>query len=372
MSFVDPAGARVHRWDGTQWVDVTVTATPVEAAANWLCGQLASAAELDLRHLHAGRRIDRVRTVVGNGNPRARRPRAGRWRTRHRRLSARHRPWCSTCRGRPRTSVTARESGASICGRHHLHVRGHRLVRQIASEIDGADALTVDIWAGVMAVDRNGNLFIPGVNGCSILRVDLETRQIRRVAAWARSGHAVVPQRWRRRPGIAADVNISGGMVFDADGDLFFTQTIFGEAGYRVRQGRSTHRGGPDHLITGDDVAETIGTVAGGGTEWPPQTGDPRLALIDASDLAFNQQEPLYRRHGVRRASHTGRGRLDHRRTGGRAAVHRGRAVDPDLCAVPGRRWTALDANLNGPRGIDILPNGDLLIATHRRIGFAW
>jgi len=368
MSFVDRAGARVHRWDGSLWVDVTAVATPAEAAANLLCGQLASAAELGTFAIFTpADESTRVRTVVGNGNPfvpGAPAPGDG--------GSAAQAPV-----GAPRTMVFDMPRQAAYVGdgarirRVDLRTNtistfaGTGSFGNIASEVDGADALTVDIWAGEMAVDRNGNLFIPGVNGCSVLRVDRETRQIRRVA-----GLGPDPATLSCRnagdggPAIAADINVSGGMVFDADGNLFFTQTIFGEAG--TGSGKAIRRiaAGPDHLITGDDAAETIGTVAGGGIQWPPQAGDPRLALIDASDLAFNQQGDLYiggTAFVVRVTPAAGASVIDGR-AGELLSIVAGQSI---LTSAPyqGDGGPALDANLNGPRGIDILPNGDLLIA---------
>ena len=121
---------------------------------------------------------------------------------------------------------------------------------------------------------------------------------------------------------------------------------------------------GPDGLVTGDDPAEIISTVAGGGTQWPPQNGDPRAAVIDGRDLAFNQQGDLYVGGTaviVRITPAPGSSLID----GSPGEQLTTVAGHPILTYAPyqGDGGLALDANLNGLFGIEILPNGDLVIA---------
>ena len=367
MSFVDRSAIRLHRLNGTTWDDITVAAQGDEAGLSYICGVVpSSGANLGTFAIFTpANESTRVTTIVGNGGP--------------------------FVPGNPAPGDGGPANLAPIsfgqnfvidAPRQAAYVEDGTRLRRVdlqtniistfagngefgISEPDGALASEINVSTSALAVDRNGNVFMAGINGCSIIRIDVNTRRIKRIAGLG-PNPTTLECRYDGDGGRAtqADVTVAGRIAFDAEGNLFFLQTVYSST--LAGPGKAVRRiaAGADHLITGDDAAEVVNTVAGGGTQWPPEAGDPRVALIDGNDIAFNQQGDLYvggTAVVVRITPAPGAHVID-----GSAGEHLTVVVGhPILTYAPyqGDGGPALDANLNGIWGIDFLPNGDLLIA---------
>lgn len=367
MSFTDRSAIRLYRLNGGTWEDVTAPPLGGEAAANLLCGVVHSTAELGTFAIFTpADETTRVKTIIGNGNPfEPGAPAPGDGGPADQAPLTPSSLVFDTPRQVAYVTDVSRIRRIDLVTNTITTVAGTGTFDDITSEQDGANALDVDIAPGRIAVDRNGNLFFAGINACSILRLDIQTNRIRRVAGIG-PDPTTLECRYAGDGGLATQAVINGGwrLAFDAEGNLFFLQQAFtpGLPGPGVMVRRIA--AGPDGLITGDDPAEIISTVAGGGTQWPPPDGDPRVALIDGHDFAFNQQGDLYvggTAVVVRITPAPGSSLIDGS-PGEQLTTVAGYSI---LTNAPyqGDGGRALDANLNGLFGIEILPNGDLVIA---------
>ncbi len=338
MSFVDPAAIRLYRHDGTSWQDVTRTATAAEAAARMICGVAPAVPALGTFAIFTpAAEATRVTTIIGNGDPfTPGTPAPG--------------------DGGPANLAPITPGGLAFdAPRQRAYVSdGGRLRRVdlqtntittiagnfggIADEQDGVDARDFPFASGPIAVDRNGNIFFAGLNACSINRIDAQTNLVRRVAGLG-PDPVTLECRYDGDGGRAtmADIHWSGGLAFDADGNLFFAQLVFGAPG--TGSGKSIRRiaAGPDHLITGDDPYELITTVAGGGPTWPPHVR--RSTGRAHRRLRHRLQRPgrhVRRRHRRGRSNCSGAWLAAHRRPRWRTLERRRRTGARHLRPVRG------------------------------------
>jgi len=362
MSFVEGEAPRLFRASTAGWSVVAETPAPTDSS--WICGLVNGSGELSTFALFSlADERSRVTTIAGNGGPNVSGvPAAG--------------------DGGPATQapLTWPVEIAMDWQNRYLYVTDlyrirridlrTNLIETIAGTGDfvsmddvrfGGDARLSALIANHVTLDRDGNLFLSDVNECGILRIDGRTNVITRVAGSGPlpSTFECGPQNGDDGAAVSARLQVSGKLAFDADGNLYFPQ-IGNTNGATIRRVVA----GDDHLITGNDPAEIITTVAGSDAGWPPSDGDPRAAALGANSLTFDSGNNLYVGAGAmvlritKAPGHTSIDGSD----GERLTVIAGQPF-PSSGPFQGDGGSALHANFGNIWSIAVLPGGDLVVA---------
>ena len=365
MSFAS-SPAWIYRLGAAGWENITTPAAPAEDAAHSVCGVVHGTNELTTFALFtAATDGARVATIAGNGE--------------------------QSTPGHPAPGDGGPASAAPLgflnsialdSARGYLYVPDDLRIRRVNLQngtIDtiagtgrfdsldevhyGVNALETALVAGDIAVDRDGNLFLSDVNGCGIARIDHATNIITRVAGvgWDPATLQCGNPSGDAGPATAAHLDVIGKMAFDPHGNLYFPQLLIGAEGQTIRRIAA----GADGLITGDDPDEVISTVAGGGHDWPPADGDPRLAQLHSNGLTFDPNGDLYIASDAfvfRLTRAPGKSSIDGD-ADERITRVAGNAIIDATVPFQGDAGPALDANLGSAWDVAVLPSGDLVVA---------
>jgi uncharacterized repeat protein (TIGR01451 family) len=238
----------------------------------------------------------------------------------------------------------------------------------IGDPVDGVDGRLSSIGSiAGLAVDADGNLFIGDQSHCLLRRVDLLTNVITTVAGQWRGFGLTCGHTGDNGPATAARLGFPHRLAFDAQGSLLIAEmpALTGEMGGFVRRIAA----GPDGRITGGDPAETITSVAGNGTQ-DPFIADgihPLTAGLFPFDIAAGPGGGVYiaETNGVLLVSPGADGLVD-----GSADETVTRVFGNPLgfqAPFQGDGGPARSAYSSSSPGIDVLPSGDLIVAS----GFA-
>jgi probable HAF family extracellular repeat protein len=235
----------------------------------------------------------------------------------------------------------------------------------LTDPVDGVDARlsSVGSIAG-LAVDADGNLFIGDRSHCLIRRVDASTNVITTVAGEWRGPGLTCGHEGDGDVATSARIGPPYRLVFDAGGNLFFTEQpwLAGGGGGYVRRIAA----GLDGRITGNDPAEAIATVAGDGTQdiFVPDGVHPLAAGIFPFGLAVGSDNALYvaENNGVLRLEPGADGIVD----GSADEVFRRVYGSPIGFTAPfqGDGGPARDAYAGFSNGLSVLSSGDVLVAS--------
>ncbi len=345
MSFRAAQAARLHRLNGTAWDDIALTSTPAESAAHYVCGATSFFTTATFALFTAADESMRVTTILDD--------------------------------------LTFSDGVAVDPARQYLYVAHLSEVRRIdlqtqaniriagngstdLSEIRyNVDALDTAFFAsGSMAVDQAGNIYVPDLNGCGLVRLEPRSNFtsyfLTRVAGtgpdpvtlacgYGGDGGAAID----------ADVTVAGGITFDRGGNMFFVQN-----GYASGNVLRRITPGADGVV-GGAADEIITTIAGEGTTWPPG-GNPHEVYFGGSlgSLTFSPQGDLY----LGLSSQIGRltPAPDAQVIDGRPGEVITSVSGGGILLTPpfqGDGGPAMNAEWNNARSIALQPNGDLIVA---------